>query len=235
MARKTDPQKRAAGRKSTAWIDEFEIKNPGMRQFLLVYSRVGTISGACRELGFGLAKITNWRKGFTTKGGMPNKPTEEGDRFEQAFVAAKTILRERLEAECDKRALRGSDNLLMFRLKALAPEMYRESWRTAGGPTTPTNPQVQIQVNQLIQAATQDPEKMKQVLELAKQYGLLHRLMGPGEIGPAGVAALTKGDLGLAPVREVVKNAIDAKTGEYLPERGEEDLETPEVIDKDVK
>ena len=34
-----------------------------------------------------------------------------------------------LEVECDRRARDGSDLLLIFRLKALKPWMYRDNWK----------------------------------------------------------------------------------------------------------
>lgn len=183
MARKSDAEKKKTYKKNTAWLDEHGIRHPGMRAFLVMYVKVGTISGACGELGFGVSKIEGWRKGHSMSHGKPSTPTDEGDRFEAAFLEAKQRHVEALEAELDRRAMRGSDNLLMFRLKGLKPEIYRESWRTAGGPNNLTNPPaVHTQVNQLIQIGLQDPEKLKAVMDLAEKHGLMGRLMGPGAV-----------------------------------------------------
>lgn len=237
MARKSHAEARKEHKTKTSWLDEYGIKHPGMRQFLLAYVKVGTITGACRALGFGVQKIDNWRKGFNTSHGKQSTPTEEGLRFAEAFEEAKQRHVEALEMELDRRAMKGSDNLLMFRLKGLKPETYRESWRTAGGPNntpTPSPTTVNLQVNQLIQAGLQDPEKLKQVMELAQKHGLLHQLCGPGELTEGEKAALTKGDLAPAPFKEVIKNQKTADGQEFLPERGEEFLDEPEVIEKEV-
>ena len=53
---------------------------------------------------------------------------EQHETYQQAFQAAKDESVEGLEAECRKRALRRSDLLLMFLLKAHRPGMYRDRW-----------------------------------------------------------------------------------------------------------
>lgn len=235
MARKSHEDKKRELKKAVAWLDEHEIKNPGMRKFLIAYSKTGTITAACRELGFGAQKIQNWRKGFNTSHGRPSTPTEEGERFAAAMEEAKQRYIENLEYVLDQRAVRGSDNLLMFRLKGLKPETYRESWRTAGSPNSPTSqPGTPTTVNQLITIGLQDPAKLQPVLELAKKMGLLDRLFGAQELSETAKLALTKGDLAPATFREIVKNERDPATGDFLPERGEDDLETPDVSDKEL-
>jgi hypothetical protein len=180
VSRVSDAEKKSTHKKRTAWLDDHQIRNPGMRQFLVAYERVGTISGACRELGFGVLKIQNWQHGFTTCEGRKNNPTPEGEHFKQAMEEARVRHVERLEIELERRAMKGSDNLLMFLLRGADPGKYRESGR--GGSATPGLPAtVNVQINQLTQAAMQDPDKLAKVLELAKQHGLLDRLMSNGD------------------------------------------------------
>jgi hypothetical protein len=179
VPRKSHAENREELKRATSWLDEYGIKHPGMRQFLLAYVKVGTISGACKALGFGYIKVNNWRKGFTTSKGLPGKPTDEGERFELAFEQAKVRRIELLEMELERRAIKGSDTLLMFRLRALKPEMYRETGKAGATGGQVPSPQVQVTVNQLIQTALQDPQKLEQVMDLAEKHGLLQRLMGP--------------------------------------------------------
>jgi hypothetical protein len=51
---------------------------------------------------------------------------------------------------------------------------------------------VNVQINQLTQAAMQDPDKLAQVMELAKKHGLLDRLMTSSE--PTAVGAMPTSD-----------------------------------------
>ena len=53
---------------------------------------------------------------------------QQHDAYRIAFQAAKDAAVEGLEAECRKRALRRSDVLLIFLLKAHRPAMYRDRW-----------------------------------------------------------------------------------------------------------
>lgn len=228
MANKPRAEKLKAHKKSTSWLDEYQIFNPGMRQFLLALAKKGTITGACRELGCADLKIQNWRKGFNTHAGRPSTPTEEGLRFDEAFKEAKRRYVENLEMELDRRAMKGSDNLLMFRLKGELPEKYRESWRTAGSPNSTPSPGLgaPTTVNQLIQIGLQeDPEKFKSVLELANKLGIMDRLLTPPPAADPSALPVT-------PHKEVTKPMKDGN-GDFLPERGEED-DPPEAIEKEV-
>jgi uncharacterized protein YdaU (DUF1376 family) len=118
------------------------------QRFLRLYVAHGTISHACRGAGVGRTTVHEWR---TTD------PV-----FAEAFAAADEEYTQRLEREADRRAVEGvrklkfhkgvavtdpatkkhyvereySDALLMFRLKARRPELYRE--RSDVNVTSPT-------------------------------------------------------------------------------------------------
>lgn len=47
--------------------------------------------------------------------------------YQEAFAAAREVAVERLEAEARRRALAGSDVLLIFLMKALRPDVYRDT------------------------------------------------------------------------------------------------------------
>lgn len=214
MARKPHKERRVKHKQVTSWLDDYGIKNPGMRAFLLAYVKVGTLSGACRLLGFGLQKIEFWRKGFTASKGKMNNPTPEGDQFEKALDEAKQRHVEALEFVLEQRAIRGSDNLLMFRLKGLKPDVYRESYRTQGPGGPPTPPGVQTQVNQLIQIGLQDPAKLAPMLELAQKFGLMDRLLGPADVQAA--AAAVTGEPTPTTFKEVIKSVPVAEVKREL-------------------
>lgn len=90
----------------------------------------GHVMLACRKAGVGRSTVVDWR--------------DDDPEFAAMWEAIQAANIERLEAEVDRRALgfeeqlvyqghktgetvtKWSDNLLMFRLKALKPEMYRD-------------------------------------------------------------------------------------------------------------
>ncbi len=108
-------------------------KFTGRRQlkFLQVLARTGSVKAACAAVGISRDTAYKYRH---------NSPAfaQRWDNLQADFV-------EVLEAECDRRALKGtlepvfyqgakvghvrrfSDVLLMFRLKGLKPELYREN------------------------------------------------------------------------------------------------------------
>ena len=95
-----------------------EITHPKKRAFLLAYPVAGSIRGASRALGYhdGGSTAIHWLA------------TDEV--FAKAFASAKKahidyvedMMMQRLE---NPQGNRGSDTLLMFKLNALAPELYR--------------------------------------------------------------------------------------------------------------
>ena len=101
-----------------------------MEKFLLTLAETGNVSKACKKSGLARASA------YEHKNADPE--------FASAWAQAAEIYLEVLEAEADRRAVQGtlkpiyqrgikvgtvrefSDTLLIFRLKALAPEKYRE-------------------------------------------------------------------------------------------------------------
>ena len=101
------------------------------QRFLAVYAEMGVIKRACKVAGVGRSSHYEWM--------------EDNPAYRAAFEAAKEDAADTLEAEVFRRAVTGvekpvgwykgvaggkvreySDLLLMFQLKALRPEKYRE-------------------------------------------------------------------------------------------------------------
>jgi hypothetical protein len=100
-------------------------------KFLTVYARLGNVTAACKQSGVGRSTVYQW--------------TEQDDQFAAAFREAGIKATEVLEAEAWRRAKDGvaepvfqggkqvgvvqrySDQLLMFMLRARAPERYRDN------------------------------------------------------------------------------------------------------------
>jgi len=100
-------------------------------KFLLHLAKTGNVTAACEVIGICRRTPYEWRDGC--------------DDFARAWDSAVEIYVDTLEAEADRRAAQGveqgvyfqgkrvagerkySDNLLMFRLKALRPEKYRDN------------------------------------------------------------------------------------------------------------
>lgn len=92
--------------------------------FLTAYARLGKIGQAAREAGISVACVETWQ--FREVWGIRQRMK----LAHQAYV-------ERLEQQIDERLTnptgnRGSDPLLMFKLKAEAPEKYREEVKVLG-------------------------------------------------------------------------------------------------------
>lgn len=102
-----------------------EIRNPKKRALLVALSCCGFLGRACQAAGVHHSSFYVWRR--------------EDGAFAAASREAKACYIEYLEAVADERATKGkrpSDTLLIFRLKALKPEMYRERHETR---VTPAN------------------------------------------------------------------------------------------------
>lgn len=146
-----------------------EIRHAKKRAFLKAYSNCGNIKKAAEAAGIGRVSHYRWL---------------EGESYAAAFEDAHTIYVEALEAEVDRRAFVGiedvvvqggrivkdskgkplvkrrySDNLLMFRLKKEKPE-YKEH------PPPAQPPQVNVQVN-VEQVKQNLLEKLGNILEVA--------------------------------------------------------------------
>lgn len=107
------------------------------RSFLAVYAEMGVIKRACKVAGVGRSSHYEWM--------------EANQAYRRAFEAAQEDAADNLEAEVYRRAVKGvrkptgwykgvaggyvreySDLLLMFALKALRPEKYRERVEVRG-------------------------------------------------------------------------------------------------------
>ena len=108
-----------------------ETLTDGQRAFLAVYGEMGVIKRACKVAGVARSSHYEWM--------------ETNPEYRRAFEDAQEDAADNLEAEVYRRAVKGvkkptgwykgvaggyvreySDLLLMFRLKALRPEKYRE-------------------------------------------------------------------------------------------------------------
>jgi uncharacterized protein YbjQ (UPF0145 family) len=87
----------------------------------------------------------------------------QDEKYAQAFREAHEQAIEELEAEADRRAKKGSDLLLIFRLKALRPEMYRERYES------------KVSADVKVESTT------IRVLEDKDWYGNANRLATPGD------------------------------------------------------
>ncbi len=83
--------------------------------FLAAYADCGTILHAARAVGISRQTVYNWQ--------------QADEDFAVAMHASTRDVRDDLFAEARKRAKDGSDTLLIFLLKALDPEMFRENVR----------------------------------------------------------------------------------------------------------
>jgi hypothetical protein len=104
--------------------------------FLEAFGRHGNVSWACRETGTNRADVYRWKN--------------QDDEFLLAWEIAETQATETMEAEAYRRAVSGtekpiyhqgvavgavqeySDTLLIFMLKARAPQKYRENINVTG-------------------------------------------------------------------------------------------------------
>src|SRR5262245_15480452 len=108
-----------------------EIRNGKKRAFLAAYARVGTLTGAATQARCDISSHYVWKK--------------TDPAYLTAFQRAQEMAADCLEDEASRRALgwdetrysidgtpytvrKYSDTLLIFRLKALKPELYRDSY-----------------------------------------------------------------------------------------------------------
>lgn len=88
-------------------------------RFLRAYARVGTLHGACTESGVQYATQAYWAE--VNLWSFRDRLREA----QEAYTARwESLMDERLS---DPKSNRGSDILLMFKLKALRPEKYRDT------------------------------------------------------------------------------------------------------------
>ena len=85
---------------------------PWEDRFLAVFSATGNVRLAASAVGIHRA--------------TPYKHAQVDPEFAQAWLAAREDAVDTLEAEARRRALAGSDTLIMFLLRSLRPDVYRE-------------------------------------------------------------------------------------------------------------
>lgn len=91
-------------------------KSDVIKRLLDAYVDIGTVTGACKRAGISRKTFYEWKK---------NDPD-----FANAVEDAEQQVIDNLEAEAIKRATSRSDTLLIFLLKSLKPNVYRETVRT---------------------------------------------------------------------------------------------------------
>lgn len=89
-----------------------QIRPPKKRAFLVAYSRCGSIRRAAKLACVDRESHRHWMA--------------KDEAYQAAFALAKEESIEYLEDAARRRALKTSDVLLMFLLKAARPEVYRE-------------------------------------------------------------------------------------------------------------
>ncbi len=85
------------------------------RRFLEAYERYGTVTSACRIVELSRDSPYRWR--------------QQDPEFNEAFENSRNVVADDLEQEALRRAHDGSDLLLIFMLKALRPDKYRERFQ----------------------------------------------------------------------------------------------------------
>ncbi len=123
------------------------VRHQKKRAYLLALSFCGNVTLAAKAAGIDRATVYVWRNG---KAGRENSHGDEA--FRSAEAMAKEMAADRLEEEAWRRAVEGveepvgfykgepgayvrrySDTLLIFLLKGLRPEKYRERYEHSGG------------------------------------------------------------------------------------------------------
>ena len=86
------------------------------QSFLESYETFGTVTAGCKVAKLSRDTVYRWRR--------------EDPVFSEAFETAREVVADDLEQEALRRAHDGSDLLLIFMLKALRPDKYRERQET---------------------------------------------------------------------------------------------------------
>lgn len=183
-----------ARKKMFVWVDDHKIIERGRRKFLIAYAVHGTISAACKAAGISNSQYYHWKKAAEGP-----EPSELDKKFLEAFREAEEIAFDSMEEACRVRAVEGvdepvyqqgelvgykrnySDSLLMFRMKAKRPHQYRDNAAPQqiqyvgadGRPAALPAPQVNIQQNNVLTS----PERMNDILELARKFNLIPALL----------------------------------------------------------
>jgi transposase-like protein len=124
-----------------------KVQHQKKRAYLLAFSICGNVTLAAKAAGVDRSMVYKWRNG------VAGRPNDHGDEaFRTAETIAKEMAADRLEEEAWRRAVDGvdepvgfyrgepgawvkrySDTLLIFLLKGLRPEKYRERYEHSGG------------------------------------------------------------------------------------------------------
>lgn len=102
------------------------------RRFLRCFAKIGIVEVAAREAGVNSNSHRKWLK---------NDPI-----YKEAFEIARDMACDVLEEICVERAKKSSDLLMIFMLKALRPEKYRELKAIQGDPNNPIKHEMIINV-----------------------------------------------------------------------------------------
>lgn len=95
------------------------IQDSRKRTFLEYFSKCGIIAKTCELAAIKPSSHYYW--------------IENDDEYKKAFEIANDIATDVLEAEATRRAMNGSDVLLIFLLKARKPHIFREQKVVIGG------------------------------------------------------------------------------------------------------
>lgn len=193
MSEKEKIRRESARKKMFVWVDDHGITDRLRRRFLIAYAVHGTISTACKAAGISNSCYYQWKKA------AEKDNADESDKaFLEAFREADEIAFDSMEEEARRRAVDGvdepvyqagrlvgmkrvySDTLLIFRMKAKRPAQYRDNAPQQiqyigpdGRPAALPAPQVNIQQNNLMTS----PERLNDVLELARKFNLMPMLL----------------------------------------------------------
>ena len=88
------------------------------QHLIAAYASGGNVSEAVRQVGVGRRTHYDW--------------LQEDQEYAQAFEDARQDAGESLVAEARRRAIAGSDTLLIFLIKGAFPEVYRERHEVTG-------------------------------------------------------------------------------------------------------
>ena len=183
-----------ARRKMFVWVDDHGITDRLRRRFLIAYAVHGTISASCKAAGISNSQYYHWKHAAEGEDAR-----EEDKKFLEAFKEAEEVAFDSMEEEARRRAVDGvdepvyqtgrlvgmkrvySDTLLMFRMKAKRPQQYRDNAApqqiqyvdAAGRPAALPSPQINLQQNNILSS----PERINEVLELARKFNLMPMLL----------------------------------------------------------
>lgn len=101
--------------------------------FLSIFKEIGNVSLSCLAAGIDRGTAYRWKK--------------KDKAFAEKWMDASEDAADMLKEEARKRAMDKSDNLLMFLLKSLKPEVYRERYEHTGPEGKPIQVQIYLPEN----------------------------------------------------------------------------------------